>query len=450
MQLRNRWKVTDVGGFQPLHVRVVDLDKEVPALGRSERVRVLARIGGMPLGSVDIEAPVGGLDGAKVKEILRNRVRPGPSQPLREVPKDELPYISVVVPTTFSRSFMLRRCVDSLLALDYPNYEVLIVDNRPDRDNASSERRALVADNTQWVSTGCTRCEVITESRPGISAARARGVEAARGDIVAFTDDDAVADGGWLLGIGKRFVCNPHLTCVSGLVMPAELVTEAQMLFDQSGSGPAFGCERYEVARVGRSREGARPAAEEFRVLKLGDARSEEFWLYEVGDYGMGNNFAVRREYLMGGVRFPLYLGAGTRCQGGEDAVAFMQLMWDNQVIGYEPSAIVMHYNRDSMEALRRQMFGYGLGFVAALCEMIRRDRRHLSGLSRIVVPAVVALTGRDKESRHGQRPERFPRSLVALELLGMVLGPMVYLTALVEERASRLMRAKRYDIGER
>ncbi|HEX8120801.1 MAG TPA: glycosyltransferase [Solirubrobacteraceae bacterium] len=92
--------------------------------------------------------------------------------------------VSVIVAAR-DAAHTLGACLDSLLALDHPSYEVLVV------DNASSDATRTVASRRAGV-------RVLDEPRLGPAAARNTGLQAARGSVVAFTDADCVADPAWL------------------------------------------------------------------------------------------------------------------------------------------------------------------------------------------------------------------------------------------------------------
>ena len=115
------------------------------------------------------------------------------------------PSISVVV-TTCAGSPSLVRCIRSILACDYKDVEVIVVDNRPRRSTAS----AVLAEHF----ARDARVRYAPEARRGLSYARNAGLELAEGEIVAFTDDDVVVDGGWLRAIAHAFA--PAIGCVTG------------------------------------------------------------------------------------------------------------------------------------------------------------------------------------------------------------------------------------------
>lgn len=105
-----------------------------------------------------------------------------------------LPSISVVVPAYNERHY-LRRCLDSLLVLDYPNerLEIIVVNN-----HSTDGTRAIAECYTPAV-------RVIDEERQGVVFARIRGVTAARGEIIAFTDADSQVPQDWLVRMLPAF-----------------------------------------------------------------------------------------------------------------------------------------------------------------------------------------------------------------------------------------------------
>jgi glycosyltransferase involved in cell wall biosynthesis len=112
------------------------------------------------------------------------------------------PRFSVVIPA-YNEAQFLGSCLDSLRAQDFPEpCEVIVVDNN------STDRTAEIAR-----SHGAT---VLHEARPGVCAARQRGTEAARGEIVVSTDADTVFDRHWLARIDHAFRENPRRVAVAG------------------------------------------------------------------------------------------------------------------------------------------------------------------------------------------------------------------------------------------
>ncbi len=93
------------------------------------------------------------------------------------------PFVSIVVPVR-NRPRDIEACVKSLLNLEYPNFEIIIVDNFSDDDTRAVVRKYPVS--------------LVTEEKINQNSARNAGIKGAAGQIVAFTDSDCVVDKHWL------------------------------------------------------------------------------------------------------------------------------------------------------------------------------------------------------------------------------------------------------------
>ena len=105
------------------------------------------------------------------------------------------PRISVVV-CSYNGESTIGRCLEELDRLDYPDYEVIVV------DDGSTDRTAAIAAEFD--------VRLIRTENRGLSAARNTGIEAATGEIVAFTDDDAWPDRDWLRFLAHAFRSTDH------------------------------------------------------------------------------------------------------------------------------------------------------------------------------------------------------------------------------------------------
>ena len=127
--------------------------------------------------------------------------------------RERAPRISVVVPT-FRRPVLLRRCLDALLAqrIDPEAFEIIVVD-----DGNDDRARDLVRGIAEWI-----RAPRVGYLRPlhghGPAAARNRGWRAAKGALIAFTDDDGIPAPDWLLDGAHAFESNRHWVALSGRV----------------------------------------------------------------------------------------------------------------------------------------------------------------------------------------------------------------------------------------
>lgn len=135
--------------------------------------------------------------------------------------------VSAVVPT-FRRPDLLRRCLDTLLAqsIDPASYEIVIADDGPD-----DAVRALVATTP----ARCALRYVPVTATQGPAGARNAGWRAARGDVIAFADDDTVPDRDWLLA-GLRGMSGGSCAVTGRIVMP---VPERPTDYEKDAAGLA-------------------------------------------------------------------------------------------------------------------------------------------------------------------------------------------------------------------
>jgi hypothetical protein len=343
-----------------------------------------------------------------------------------------LPRISVVIPSIVERIDELERCLASIGALDYPDFEVVLVDNRrsvPDEDALPS------------LMLGRPWLRVVRQAIPGISAARNKGVEQANGEIIAFTDDDVRVEQQWLRAIGTRFAMSPGLDAVTGLILPAELETPAQVWFERYYGGfngeRAFRPLTLEADRLGpRMLRGA-----EIIVRDAGGSEIRRFAVYGVGAYAAGANMAYRRSAITRIGGFDLALGTGTKARGGEDLAAMIAVLWGGGQVGYEPSAVVHHRHRREYDELLRQMDGNGLGYTAMLTSLVWNDPRHLLGLSYKLPRALSRLAIKGAEhvrnfqahrsagppASSGRTVVPYPPALATHEYRAYLRGPTAY-----------------------
>ncbi|WP_144712476.1 glycosyltransferase family 2 protein [Curtobacterium pusillum] len=308
--------------------------------------RLLVRDGVAPLGFVDVPMTGDVVDGA----TLRAAVSALPAVPQPPIPV-RLPSTSVVL-CTRDRADQLRGALDSLLALDHPDFEVVIVDNAPSDESTRELVEAIAATDP--------RVRYVREPVPGLSSARNAGVRAAQHEIVAFTDDDVVVDRSWLRAVASGFSRGDDVVCVSGLVASGELRTPTQRWFDERVTW-----SRNLVPRVHRL--SAPPA-------------DRPLFPFAVGDYGTGANFAMRREAVLELGGFDEALGVGTVTGGGEDIDMFSRVVLSGAALVVEPAALVWHRHRADLAALRLQARGYGTGLGAWLTKIALRP--HTLGMA--------------------------------------------------------------------
>jgi len=338
-----------------------------------------------------------------------------------------LPFATIIVPSIFARDQLLEQCVSSLLQIDYPRFEILIVDNRPTSPTKLPD----------WAIYN-EKINVLHQPIPGISAARNLGLARAQGAIVAFTDDDVEVDPNWLRSLVNRFATNDKIACVTGLVLPRELDTAAQRWFEEYLGGFNRGSEIKLYSPIHPSRQGLiRPLVHQVICRSLTTGRTEQISLYEaVVRCGAGANMAFRTRALVDAGGFDLALGTGTATRGGEDLAIFAAILSNGSLIAYEPTAVVYHSHRRNYDELVKQVNGSGLGLTAMLTSLAYKDIRHLfimaehlpSALRSVIKRQFFNVNKKDTEDVTGtEAHQTYPRELRWHELLGMARGPLAY-----------------------
>lgn len=383
-------------------VKVVDLELSRPAtaieeLGDYASVDGLVRNHGVPIGWVRVPVDRGRCSASEVtralKEQLPSTIRVGGSaDPTWTGPG--LPSVTVVV-CTRDRPDDLTLCLESLRSIDYSELELLVVDNAP-RDEATA---CLVQQRFPEV-------RYLRESRPGLDWARNRAIAAARGEIIAFTDDDVVVDAGWIRALAAVFHRDPAVMGVTGIVVPYELETEAQVLF-----------ERY--------RSFARGFATSRTQMPDAGGRSVAFRNGATGRFGTGANMAFRRVLFDQVGLFDPGLGAGTPARGGDDLDMFFRVLKAGYALVYEPRALVRHRHRRTPEELRRQMRDHGISFSAYLTRSWRAYPEERGGIAWLAAWWAAKILYRAVRPRGS--PKASLRRLALAEMGGLFVGPRCY-----------------------
>ncbi|TQL20882.1 glycosyltransferase family 2 protein [Streptomyces sp. SLBN-134] len=318
------------------------------------------------------------------------------------------PYTSVVVATR-ERAGQLARALDSLLAQDHPRFEVVVVDNAPVTGGTRELVERKYGERVRYV------CEPV----PGLAVAHNRGLALARGGVVAFTDDDVVADPRWLGELTAPFAADPRLGCATGLILPARLRTPAQVLLESHGGfAKGFTPTTYDP----------------------GDPpRDEPLFPFTAGRFGSGANMAFRTDVLRAVGGFDPATGAGTAARGGDDLYGFVRVLAQGHRLRYTPYALVWHHHRETWSDLETQAYGYGAGLTAYLTAiLVNRPAllpAFLARLPRGLARARALTEARDTDGggapgAHDTRTHPWPRRLSRLQRRGMLYGPLGYLRA--------------------
>lgn len=323
--------------------------------------------------------------GEHFEDRLLGELRSGYPPRIRDQ-EGNLPIVSVVV-CTKDRPEDLLRCLKSLSKQTYPRIEIIVVDNASTRDDTRK-----IAESQ--------RVRYEREDRKGLDFARNRGIRESSGSFIAFADDDVMVSPQWVDELVRGF-SDESIVCVTGLTMPAELRTEAQLLFEKYGTG---GFRRGYVSRVVDRFSIPPPAA---------------------SAVGAGANMAFRKEIFDHIGLFDEALDCGTPTLAAGDVDMFCRILSAGYRMRYQPTAIAWHKHRTNIGALERQVFGYGVAvyafFTKRVFEYHDLDALHLAGryFIRWLLPKAVASI---------LRRNPLPFSLTGRELFGSLLGPYAYL----------------------
>ena len=298
-----------------------------------ERYRLLIRSQKHPLGWIDFSRDGEKISSLKIQKLIKSQLGSLEHQALTRkfAPAENENYIkegiSVIV-CTRNRTSQLATCLQSLLSLSYPLFEIIIVDNAP----SNNDTKELTAN---------LPVRYVREEKPGLDRARNKGIAEAQYKIVAFTDDDTKVDAFWLDSIARTFA-NKNVMGGSGYVAPAELETEAQHLFELGFGGMGHGFYRRHIQKE-----------------KMDDKQ-----LLWASSFGIGANMAFRKKVFQHIGLFDTALDVGTPSHGGGDVEIFHRLVTNGHLFVYEPSMLIWHYHRREEKAFRRQIFDNGRGFV--------------------------------------------------------------------------------------
>jgi glycosyltransferase involved in cell wall biosynthesis len=217
---------------------------------------------------------------------------------------DDFPFISVVV-CSYNGSATIRDTMEGLQKLDYPNFEVIVVN-----DGSTDGLTGIVKEYP---------VKLITTFNRGLSHARNTGMYAAKGEIIAYIDDDAYPDEHWLHYLAYAYTNTPHGGIGGPNICPDDDGPIAKCVANAPG-GPVH--------------------------VLITD---------EIAEHIPGCNMSFRKDALMeiGGFD-PVYRTAG------DDVDVCWRIQQTGRTIGFHPSAVVWHHRRNSLKAYWKQQKGYG------------------------------------------------------------------------------------------
>ena len=235
--------------------------------------------------------------------------------------------ISVIV-CTYNQSERLKRTLKSLQEAVIPDdllCEFILVDNNSD------DHKPFVFE--EIVKHCESKIRYVFEEKKGISHARNRGIKEAKGEIIAFTDDDVIVDKYWIQNIEKAFKEHAAVACVGGKLLPIWEVSKPKWLKPNL----------YDL----------------LALLDYGDSAA-----YIDSPNVWGANFAIKSEMFKKYGLFDPNLGRIPRkLYVGEETEFLQRLLTADEKILYYPLSIIYHYipaHKMSRRYFRKWMFDKG------------------------------------------------------------------------------------------
>lgn len=256
-------------------------------------------------GGNQIEDWAFGVTNAQRKEKLAAKGLRGIWQKVPHSRDEDLPPVSVVV-CSYNGAATLHGCLDSLMKLDYPDFEIILVD-----DGSTDDTPQIAADFPQ--------VRHIRQENRGLSVARNVGAEAANGEIVAYTDDDCVVDRDWLTYLVQA-MRDQQVQAIGGPNLPPPTDSWVAKCVAASPGGPSH--------------------------VMLDDRYAEHV---------PGCNMAFYRDELLDLGGFDPQFR-----QAGDDVDVCWRFLDAGKKIGYAPGAMVWHHRRSTAKAYFKQQKGYG------------------------------------------------------------------------------------------
>jgi glucosyl-dolichyl phosphate glucuronosyltransferase len=231
---------------------------------------------------------------------------------------------------SYNRARFIIKAVESVFnqSINKADYEVIVVDNNS-TDNTLALLQQFKADNPGL------NFSYYSELNQGVSYTRTRCVQEAAGEIVAFLDDDSVAESNWLAVMIAFFNQHPQVYSLGGKILPDFLAQ------------PPNWFSRYFFGLVGR--------------FDLGDAEKR----LTGARYPCGANMAFRRSIFDAIGYFNTAIGrSGTGLSAGEEKDIYQKILATGKEVYYLPQAVVHHAveaNKFDVDYVKRHSMGIGI-----------------------------------------------------------------------------------------
>jgi glycosyltransferase involved in cell wall biosynthesis len=240
----------------------------------------------------------------------------------------DVTHVSAII-CTRNRGDKIATAVNSVLACDYPSFDLTIIDQSTDD---------LTRDAVAELAAAEPRLQYVHSTEPGLSKAYNNGINRSTGEIIVFTDDDCIVEPDWITTIVDAFGSEPDGDLLYGRVVAAGQHDSDERLT------PAL-----EIPVPERLAKG-----EGFKV------------------FGMGANFAARRRLFTRAGTFDEMLGGGGPLWSSQDYDLEYRAYQAGCVILLRPEVVVRHDGRREWEDWPNLLLAYGSGDGAFYMKHVR------------------------------------------------------------------------------
>lgn len=229
--------------------------------------------------------------------------------------------ISVII-ATVNRPTNIVQCVQSILQSTYRQLEIIVVDQST--NNMTYHALKVIPAN---------KVKYIRHQQQNKSTALNKGIAFARGDILAFTDDDCIVSRRWLSVLYQTTVTHPKQSAFFGRTLPYQPNKHADRICPSTFT---------KTAR---------------KIISVPSAHFISI--------GFGNNMAIRKSTIETTELFKSWLGPGSIVNSAEDAEMALRLLIQHHTILYEPTMTVFHNRWITASQMRGLARSYTCGEMA-------------------------------------------------------------------------------------
>lgn len=294
-----------------------------------------------------------------------------------------------IVVCTYNRAASLGDTLRALRALEVPpavSWEVVVVDN-----NSKDDTRAVVEDATK----GFPRLRYFFQPLQGLSHARNMGIDAARGDLLLFTDDDVLPEPDWLVRIVDGMRAH-QADAGGGYIAPIFEVPP-----------PVWLTERF------------------YGFLAVRSERTDDYRIESASQAPFGANMAVKRAVFDRVGLFDVTRGrSGKVLASGEDGELFERILAAGLSAWFIGNARV-HHKVEAFRLTKRYLrrWRYQSSRNIALSRGLAGKRR-VCGIPLFVFPQTLRAAWRVVTGHLGAAPdEAFNREMVLCHFIGLIEG---------------------------